>query len=203
MTVMIWQQAAALVLIASLITWLVSLAGSKRGGWGMRAAAALSALIGLVPVKGVSAAGMVLSLSPSLSVTGTALWGTLLLSRLMGGKREWAIEAKRRMAFLILAVSVPVYISFIGGIGPDLYDSGYGFTPWDMVLGVSAVLLFIRGSWMSLVLMACLLAHAAGLVPGSNIFDTLIDGPSFILSLIVLAGGLFSSRRSLPNRPGL
>jgi hypothetical protein len=145
---------------------------------------------------------MVLSLSPSLSVAGTALWGALLLRR-MDVSGPWGGGSREGLALLIFAVSLPVYLSFIGGVGPDIYGTGYGFTLWDMVLGALALLMFIKGSHISLVLMACLLAHAAGFMGSSNIFDTLVDGPSFILSMPVLVAFFFRSRQPLPNRPGL
>jgi hypothetical protein len=198
----LWEQAAALVLVASLLTGLLGLFRVARGGWGMRIAAALTALLGLVPIRDVSAAGMVLGFSPSLSVAGTFLWGFLLYRCLRGRGQEGGMPVEG-LAGVILVVSVPVYISFTGGIGPDIYDSGYGFTLWDIVLGISAVLLFISGSWISLVLMACLLAHASGLMASSNIFDTLVDGPSFVLSTLMVLRASLTSRQPLPNRPRL
>lgn len=198
----IWEHAAALVLLASMATWLMGLLRVARSPKGMAVTAITTLLIGLIPFGGVSAAGMVLSLSPSLSVAGTALWGGLLLARLRPGAADMQ-RSTQGLAILVTAVSLPVLVSFIGGIGPDIYGSGYGFSLWDVVMAGSAVMLFIRGSRVSLVLMACLLAHAGMIMSSSNIFDTLLDGPAFLLSVPITLKYCFIYRGPLPKTEGL
>jgi len=198
----IWEYASALVVLASLTTWMTGMLGLAKSKKGMMFTAVMTVLIGLVPLGGVSAAAAVLSLSPSLSVAGTALWGTLLLMRLKdcGPACQRGV---RELALLVSAVSLPVLVSFMVGMGPDMYDTGYGFTFWDMVLGASALIMFVRGSWISLVLMACMLAHATAVMMSGNIFDTLIDGPGFFLSVVILVKLRFTFRQSLPKTQGV
>jgi len=198
----VWEYGAALVLLASFATWLLGAVGLVRGGRGMAVAAAASSVLGIIPVGGLSAASMVLSLSPSLSVAGTALWAALLAKRLTGYD-ILGVRGAPGLGLLILAVSVTVYVSYLGGIGADIYDSGYGFSAWDIILALAAALMFIRGSMLCRVLMACLAAHAMGLMGSGNIFDTIVDGPAFIASAAVVFRAALPARPSLPKRPGL
>jgi hypothetical protein len=62
-------------------------------------------------------------------------------------------------------------------------------------------MMFIRGSRISLVLMACLLAHAGAVMSSSNIFDTLIDGPAFLLSVALILKARFTYIKPLPKKP--
>jgi len=198
----IWEYSAALVVLVSLATWLAGAVRAARTARGMTVTAAVMALVGLIPVGGVSLAGLILSISPSLSVAGTALWAALATRR-MTGIDPLGKDGTKGLALVILLVAAPVYISFIGGLGPDIYDSGYGFTLWDILLGACATVMFIRGSLLSLVLIACLAAHATGLMGSSNIFDSLVDAPALIASLAVLVMSALPSSQSLPNRPWL
>jgi len=198
----VWEYSAALVLLVSVVTWLAAALRATRSARVMAMAAAATVLIGLIPVGGVSLAGLVLSISPSLSVAGTALWAALAIRRITGSD-PLGEEGTKRLALVILLVAAPVYVSFIGGLGPDIYDSGYGFTLWDVLLGVCAAVMFIRGSFLSFVLVACLAAHATGLFGSSNIFDTLVDAPALIASMGTLVMAAFPTRKSLPNRPWL
>lgn len=198
----IWENGAALVVLASFVTWALGLARLVSSSRGMAIAGAMTVLVGLVPIGGVSAAGLVLSVSPSLSVAGATLWGALLFKRITGHD-PLGDRGTKGLALVIMGVALPVYISFVGGMGPDVYSSGYGFTLWDLALGGSAVVMFTRGSRLSLVLLACLAVHAVGITGSSNIFDTLVDVPALPAAIAVLLRNAFPARGSLPNRPWL
>lgn len=195
----IWEHMAAMVAVVSALTWVLGLFARMRVGRRLAASASAIVVLSLVPVGGLSVVDLVLSFSPSLSVAGTALWAALLVRRLSGvdpvGGRGMA-----GLALLVTAVALPVYASTIGGLGVGLYGSGYGYGAWDWVLAASAMAMFISGSRIALVLLACLAAHAAGLMRSSNIFDTLIDLPALMLSAPLLFRAAFPRRDPLIKR---
>ena len=232
MVSVLWQYCAAIIVLVSFLTWLLGALRVLRPGRGMAISAAIMALLGLVPIAGLSAAEFVLSCSPSLSVAGVALWAALLFRRLTGhdplggynstssplgksslpggynpsdGQQDSA--GIKALALVVFAVALPLYVSYIGGIGPDIYGSGYGFSVWDFALGASAVMALFRRSRLCYVLLASLAAHSLGLLESSNIFDALVDGPALLASMAVLLRAFFYARLperdSLPNRPRL
>lgn len=195
----LWEHLAAMVVLASALTWLLGMFARMRQGRRLLVSAGAIAVLSHVPIGGLSAVDLVLSLSPSLSVAGTALWAALLYRRLTGvdpvGGRGMA-----GLALLVSTLSLLVYVSFLGGLGPDLYGGGYGYGSWDWVLAAGVVAMFTAGSRISFVLLACMAAHAAGLMRSSNIFDTLVDLPSLLVAVPVILRAAFPPREPLINR---
>lgn len=196
MSQLIWERLAALVVLVSLMTWLFSAMRITKGRRAFLWVAPVVALIAMVPIKGVSMAGLVLSISPSLSVGGMVLWGAVLLRRVSGMEPLGGGGAKG-LSIMLLAVGLLVYVSEAGGLGFDIYTAGYGFSAWDILLGASALYMFIRGSRLSYVMLACLMAHSVGLMRTSNIFDAIVDGPSFLLALVIVIRHMMPERRGL------
>lgn len=199
MASVIWQYGAALVVLAGFVLTVLGGLRVIRDTRGSAIAAGLVLALGLIPVGGLSGACMVLSLSPSLSVAGTALWGMLAYSRLRGtGIMD--VPGARALSLMVMALSVAVFASALSPGPFDLYVSGYGFTAWDIVLSLSAIVMFVRGPFVvSCVLLAALLAHASGVMRTANLFDTLVDGPAFIVSSILVARMVFARMGKLPN----
>ncbi len=180
----LYSNIAAVLIIAYIATRILAIIVKFNSLKSRAMAYGAMAIISLLPVSGVSSAGFVLGFSPSLSVAGTALWAMLAV-RYISGKFYFEDEMFS-LSIMIFAISSVVYVSEIGGIGLDLYGGGYGFTSWDIVLAVSAVMAYAFGYRLWWVLMACMVAHSSGLMVSSNIFDTLVDGPAFFASIVII-----------------
>lgn len=198
------EGAAALALTA------VALSLARWTGWvsadasGRRLARWLAFAIGLavlVPVNGLSAARLLLTLSPSLSVSTVAF----SLAAITAAVSERPLIRRAELVLLggfVLAVSLPLFASVLRLWPLDLYVLGYHFSWMDIAVAGWGILAAWRGlSAVALVMLGALVAQFFHLLPSRNLWDALTDGLAFLVALGVVgraAAGWLASRRRRP-----
>jgi hypothetical protein len=196
--------AAALALTAAMLTLAqaVRLVGADASG--RRRARWLAFVIGvvaLVPVNGLSAARLLLTLSPSLSVSTVAF----SLAAIAAAISERPLIRRAELNLLgaiVLAMSLPLFASVLRLWPLDLYLSGYRFSWLALAVAGVGILAAWRGcSAIALVMLGALVAQFFHLLPSRNLWDGLTDGLAFLVALGVVgraAAGWLASRRRRP-----
>ena len=202
MSTLYLEGAAALALTAAMLTLAqaIRLVGAEASG--RRRARCLTLVIGLaalVPVNGLSAARLLLTLSPSLSVSTVAF----SLAAIAAAISERPLIRRAELIFLggfVLIVSLPLFASVLRLWPLDLYVLGYRFSWMDIVVAGCGILAAWRGlSAIALVMLGALVAQFVHLLPSRNLWDGLTDGLAFLVALGLVsravAGWLASRRR--------
>jgi hypothetical protein len=204
MSALYLEGTAALMLAACavwLARWTRCVRPDESGSRRALAIVATAGVLSLVRVNGISAARLVLTLSPSLSVTTLALSLTAISSGVWGRpmipRSEWPV-----LGGFVLLISVPLFWSVLGLWPVDLYALGYRFSWLYVVVAVLGAFVAWRGQTASaLMILAAMVVQYASPLPSRNLFDALTDGVAF-LAAVALVGravaGWIASRRRCP-----
>ncbi len=201
--------AAALFALLSLAAVCLSRLGSLRRRRGGRLGLALATLVlallfTSVKVDGLSAVGLFLSFSPSLSVFTLGLLLHNYVDEVFGLPVLQPGEVALWAGFVLL-VSVPLFASVLGVLPVDLYAHGYWFS-WVHALAVGfGMYAAWRGhTGLAAILLGALAAQYWRLLPSGNLFDALTDGVACFLALVIVlrCAGKGLSRRPWSGRHG-
>ena len=141
---------------------------------GAAGVAAASLVIGLVPIGGLSLAGLILSFIPVFSV-GSILLAIIMSMRLWVkgdplGQKEWFVFLLAGSIYgLVLVLSALGIFSF------DLYAAGYGQRWFIVLLALGAACLAIWGSTLAWWPVAACALWLAGAAASANLHDLLTD----------------------------
>jgi hypothetical protein len=204
MSALYLEGAAALALTAAMLTLAqaIRLVGADACSW--RRARWLALVIGLaalVPADGVSAARLLLTLSPSLSLSTVAFSLAAIAAAI--SQRPLIRRAELNLlGVVVLAASLPLFASVLRLWPLDLYLSGYRFSWLDLAVAGCGILAAWRGfSAIALVMLGALVAQFFHLLPSGNLWDGLTDGLAFLVALGLVgraAAGWLASRRRRP-----
>jgi hypothetical protein len=201
----IYLEGTAALLLAACAIWLarwVGWAGPQANG--RRRACLIVAVVmvlALVRVEGISAARLVLTLSPSLSIVtlalGVAAIGAAVWERPLLPADEWLV-----LGGFVLAISVPLFGTVFGLWSADLYALGYRFSWVYVAVAALGMIAAWRGYvGTAVIILAAMLLQYASLLPSANLFDALTDGIASLLALALVmrtaAGWLVARRRAL------
>ena len=174
----------------------------KNAGTSERAAVALaSALAAFIPLNGLSIKGLVLSISPSLSIT-TLVYIAAALSALVLKKHIFKRNEIAALAAFNIFFSTVVYASTLGLVSADIYVLGYGFSAITVCTGLAAAGLAILGSPLAYVFTGYLAAWVFGLYDSENLIDCMTDGVSLFISTWLIVRFAACSLRSLVRKKG-
>ena len=194
MSALYLEGAAALALTAAMLSLAQAIrlvgadaSGRRRARW----LALVISAAALVPVNGLSAARLLLTLSPSLSVSTVAF----SLAAIAAAISERPLIRRAELTLLscvVLIVSLPLFASVLRLWSLDLYASGYRFSWLAVVVAGVGILAAWRGfSAIALVMLGALVAQFFHLLPSRNLWDGLTDGLAFLVAL-ALAGQAFA-----------
>ena len=146
---------------------------------------ALSAIITLVPVGGLSLADYLLSLNPNFSIGSLALVVVLLWPKFTG---QPLLPDKDFWIFCLwnVVLSLILYSSYLGFIPYDMYASGYHFSLWFVIVGIITLIAVWFLNSLSVIFIAYVVAFNLKLLPSVNFFDYLTDGFLLVISLGLL-----------------
>jgi hypothetical protein len=170
-----------------LMTWVVFILcrltgiAKKPGRAGKAMIVAAAALFSFVPFSGLSFADYLLSLSPSYSIGSMIFLAVVLSNNLLGRP---LLRSKDFLLFSLwnVVLSVCLFASVLGFVGPDLYALGYGFSFLFICMALLTIVLVILRHRLGLIFIAYIAAFDLRLLPSSNFFDYMTDGLLFILS---------------------
>jgi hypothetical protein len=187
------------------MTWAVSalcrLTGiaKKPGRTGKAMTAAAAVLFSFVPFSGLSFADYLLSLSPSYSIGSMIFLAVVLSNNLL---ERPLLRSKDFLLFSLwnVVLSVCLFSSVLGFIGPDLYVLGYDFSAFFICMALLTVFLVILRNRLAWIFIAYMAAYDLRLLPSPNFFDYMTDGLLFILSSGVVVYYLFRIILKAPAR---
>ncbi|MBE9529110.1 MAG: hypothetical protein IME99_07720 [Proteobacteria bacterium] len=174
----------------------------RRGRWWVRVpvfyratATVAVALCSVMPFcSGLSAASLLLSISPSFSI-GTVAVMLLFIVRNITKDRSNGTRAQGRVLdratlglFCLwnVIVGTALYSGTLGLLPHDLYFVGYTFS-WVFILTAALTLVaIVTGSRLKWVFLAYVVAWNHALLPSPNFFDYIIDPVLFFISIGVL-----------------
>ena len=154
-------------------------------GWQKLLVLAMSAIITLVPVGGLSLADYILSLNPNFSIGSLALIVVLLWPKFTG---QPLVSKKNLWMFCLwnIMLSFVLFASFLGMIPPyDLYALGYSFSPLFIVMAFLTLLAVWFWSPLAIIFLAYIAAFNLKLLPSPNLFDYMTDGFLMVMSIFV------------------
>lgn len=205
MSALYLEGAAAVVLVAALLA-LARTAGwpgdDARGRRQARWMAAALALISLIPVNGLSAARLLLTLSPSLSVS-TLTFSLAAILAVTVERPSFRVADLLALAGCVLAISAPLFASTLRLWPFDLYSLGYRFSWLDVAVAAIGILAAWRGWFVvAAVVLAGFVVQSARVLPSENLFDALTDGLAFFIALAVVgpaSAGWLADRQRAPS----
>ena len=162
---------------------------------GAAGVAAATLVLCLVPIGGLTPAGLILSFIPVFSV-GSILLAALMSMRLWGkgdplGQKEWFVFLLAGAIYgLVLVMSALGIFSF------DLYSAGYGQRWFIVLLALCAACLAIWGSTLVWWPVAACALWLAGAVASANLHDLLTDVFFLAACTWLLANRLLDLRKS-------
>lgn len=146
---------------------------------------AISVLLTILPISGVTVSGYLLSLVPSYSL-GSLFLLMLVVMREFNG--TFPLSRKEALFFLLwnVSVSLLLYASTLGIISPDLYRQGYQFSSWLLIPAGIAIALFLIQSTLGFLFAGYIVCFHLGLFPSRNFFDGITDPLLFLFSSSIL-----------------
>ncbi len=160
---------------------------------------AIAALLSFVHFSGLSFADYLLSLSPSYSV-GSMIFFVVVLSDDLMGIRLMTSGDFFLFSLWNVALSLCLFASVLGFMGPDLYASGYDFSILFLSVAIMTVLLAFMRSRLAVVFVAYIAAFDLSLLPSRNFFDYMTDGLLFIISSGVVVYYVVGKILKMPAR---
>jgi len=168
-----------------LIQWLARVLWKRPEGWkSTLILVMISALIVIIPIRGLPLGRWLISLNANFSIPFIAV---LFNKALETGFRVQLLDRKALFATWIFAAAagITLYPMALGLGSVDPYVLGWGFS-WLFVvlLATTLGLLFIRNHF-GIVLMGCVLCHNLHLLGSQNLWDYLVDP-----FLVLISGGV-------------
>ncbi len=142
----------------------------------------ISVVATLYPFAGLSLAEYLLSLNPNFSIGSTALVFVFLWKEL-GGKRLLSDKNILWFSVFNIVVALCLYSSYMGFVRFDLYNQGYGFSAWFVIMISLTVILFIVRNPLSYIFIAYIMAFNLRLLYSDNLYDYITDGILFLISV--------------------
>ncbi len=184
-----------------LMRWVRLVGEDARGRRRARWLALAISVAALVPVNGLSAARLLLTLSPSLS-TSTVAFSLAAIAAATSARPLIRRAELNLLSVVVLIVSLPLFASVLRLWTLDLYLSGYRFS-W-LAVGVAG--LGMLAAWrgfpaVATVMLGALVAQFFHLLPSGNLWDGLTDGLAFLVALGLIgraAPDWLASRRRRP-----
>jgi hypothetical protein len=160
---------------------------------------AAAALFSFLPFSGLSFAGYLLSLAPSYSIGSMIFLAVVLSNDLM---ERPLLTSKDFLLFSLwnVILSLCLFSSVLGFIGPDLYALGYDFSSLFICMAFLTILLVVLSNRLALIFIAYIAAFDLRLLPSSNFFDYMTDGLLLILSSGVVVYYLFRIILKVPAK---
>jgi hypothetical protein len=194
-----WFHALA---VAALLWWfLLRLAAWQRGphvdGRVTLAAGVAAVALCLAPVGGVPWMRWVFGVwtNPSLPLLGWAVAG---IARQGFGRELLGQRERSSLAWFGAVTGTILYLHFIVRGAPDLYAFGWEPKVALGVLALAAVVLLGLGNRAGLLFVLALIAHAAGALESTNVWDYVVDPVYWFVSVGVLVK--HAARRREPQR---
>ena len=185
MTAFVFSFFFPFLLAMALVQWLMRILWKRPYGWrptlmlGM-----VSALIVIIPFKGIPLGRWLISLNANFSIPLV----TLFLSKVLeGGLGIRLLDRKALFGTWVfaLAAGIALYPMALGLGSFDPYGLGWGFSWLFVVLLVITLgLLFLRNRF-GIILMGCLLCYNLHLLESQNLWDYLVDP-----FLVFISGGV-------------
>ena len=149
----------------------------------------ISGVVTLYPFTDLSLAEYLLSLNPNFSIGSTVLVFVFLLKEL-GGKQLLSDRNILWFSVFNVVVSLCLYASYMGFVRFDLYNQGYGFSAWFVIMLILTVILFIVRNRLSYIFIAYIMAFNLRLLYSDNFYDYITDGILFLISLVLMVSSL-------------
>lgn len=156
---------------------------------------ALTLIVLVIPVNGVSALYVLRAIFGELSITATLLLSVIAFGKVRAGRLP------RRDIFCLAAILAPLSLWFyplsLGLTLHDPYQLGFNATALSAVMLSAGFIAWLRGYFMVVaVLSLSLLAYRFELLESSNLWDYLIDPCVAIFSLYHVGKTLLRARRA-------
>jgi uncharacterized membrane protein len=146
---------------------------------------AMSAVITLTPIDGLSLADYLLSLNPNFSIGSLALVVVLLWPKIMGKPLLSDINLWIFCLWNIVS-SLVLFLSSLGFIPYDMYAWGYHFSPWFIIIALITLITVWSWNPLSVIFIAYIAVFNLRLLPSANFFDYITDGFLLLMSLGML-----------------
>ncbi len=181
------------LLVMALVQWLTLPLWRRPLGWrptllhGM-----ISALIVLIPFKGLFLGRWVISINANFCIPLTAI----VLGRVLeAGFGVSLLDRKALLASWIfgLAAGMVLYPMALGLGRFDPYGLGWGLSWLFLVLLATTVVLLFLGNRLGIILMASVLCYDLNLLESHNLWDYLVD-PFFVLISVGALGRQLTKR---------
>lgn len=149
----------------------------------------ISVVVTLYPFTGLSLAEYMLSLNPNFSVGSTALIFVFFWKE-SGGKQLLSDRDILWFSVFNVVVALSLYSSYMGFVRFDLYNQGYGFSAWFVIMVSLTVILFIVRNPLSYIFIAYIIAFNLRLLHSDNFYDYVTDGILFLISLGLIVSSI-------------
>jgi hypothetical protein len=169
--------------IVSLCSWINFCKLNQR--WQKLLVLALSAVIAVTPMGGLSLADYLLSLNPNFSIGSLALLVVLLWPAFTG---KPLLSAKNLWMFCLwnVLLSLVLFFPYFGMMPPfETYALGYQFSPWFIFMAIITLIAVSAWNPLSVIFITYIVAFNLKLLPSPNFFDYLTDGFLFVMSIFV------------------
>jgi hypothetical protein len=169
----------------------------RPGPAGKALLGAVAALVSFVPFSGLSLADYLLSPAPGYSI-GSMFFFVFVLSNDLFERP--LLKSGDFLLFCLwnVMLSLCLFSSVLGFIGPDLYALGYDFSSLFICMALLTVLLAFLRSRIAFVFIAYIAAFDLKLLPSPNFFDYMTDGLLFLISAGVV---IYYVVRKILNMP--
>ncbi|HAS16821.1 MAG TPA: hypothetical protein DCR39_02770 [Nitrospiraceae bacterium] len=155
----------------------------------------IPSLLALIPIAGISAARMLLSLNHSYSIGLTILLLVFIINKFF----KVLLLSHRDSLYLSIfniILGFILYTTSLGFISYDIYYAGYNFWPLFFIISVLIIILVLGGSRLQWVFIAYILGWNMKFIPSPNFFDYLIDPLLFFISTGVVASYMIKFARN-------
>jgi hypothetical protein len=180
------------LLLVSVTSWTKLSNFSK--GWHKVMVMAITAVITLMPIHGLSLADYLLSLNPNFSIGSLTLIVVLLWPKFTG-KPLLSAQYVGMFCLWNIILSLVLFVSYLNLVPYEFYSLGYSFSPWFVFMALVTLVLLWRGNPLSFIFLAYIAAFNLRLLPSPNFFDYITDGFLLILSLGLLFSFFIPNRR--------
>ncbi len=185
MTPYVFSFVVPFLLAVVLIQWLARVFWKRPEGWkSTLVLAMISALIVIIPIKGLPLGRWLISINANFSIPLIAI---LLHTFLKTGFRVQLLDRKALFGVWVFAAvaGIGLYPMALGLGAFDPYAFGWGFSWLFVVLLVITLGLLLFRNRFGIILMGCLLCYNLRLLESQNLWDYLVDP-----FLVLISGGV-------------
>lgn len=148
---------------------------------------AVAGVVSVVPFGRLSATDLVFSLTGPLSGASLVLMAIGIADVLFPEASVLAATGAIPLAVFVLIAAAPLYLSVVGGLGPDLYRTGFGGWIVPVFLAVALAIGFWFGSFAIAAWVAVSgLLYLTRAYASRNLIDYSVDPVAVIFALVFL-----------------